>query len=458
MEGLEQDCVDPEGWTYALDFPYLKFPPPPGTGKCTLKHFVRRRRWYRVRVRTEPGLLRRRQQQAGAEDAEGTEEAAEDGPASAAGLDSDTPRSSYDTIGGARPESTELGFGVGRASSEAGGPGSAPHSGSFKSGSFKSAGTTPRALATSPPAAPSWLLGAATAAGLSSSPPSTVPPLPATRAGSSKAAGPVKQELVPAVSRRGGGGGRAGGAPGGAGKEDGRSVEMLASTNSWTSFQGAQTGGVDVAEGEVDSGPHHHGPNAAPPVPVAAAPAPPRVAPPVPASASSAQDRGSGGRRGAGTAAEGAQGVSRGSKELALAAAAALAEPGVCYGDPLGVSNPASPTEGAWGGGEAGSGSEAKPWSPQQQQQQRPGSGTAMGDSAVAMLVSGLTSTASAGESSGSAQLPPPSARTQKQKQKGAAAAPDLAAAAAGMGQGTGQGGKDNFSFGPPSGGSGGGG
>lgn len=44
-------CLPIRSWTYALDFNYLRYPCPAGGGKCTMKHFVRRRRWFRTRVR-----------------------------------------------------------------------------------------------------------------------------------------------------------------------------------------------------------------------------------------------------------------------------------------------------------------------------------------------------------------------------------------------------------------------
>ncbi|EFJ42345.1 hypothetical protein VOLCADRAFT_97625 [Volvox carteri f. nagariensis] len=53
LEGLDIEAVDADGWTYALDFYLLKYPPPPQGGKCSLKHFVRRRRYFRTRVRIE---------------------------------------------------------------------------------------------------------------------------------------------------------------------------------------------------------------------------------------------------------------------------------------------------------------------------------------------------------------------------------------------------------------------
>jgi len=57
LEGMDQEAVDENGWSYALDFNYLKYPHPPGGGKCTLKHFVRRRRWFRTRVREPLGSV-----------------------------------------------------------------------------------------------------------------------------------------------------------------------------------------------------------------------------------------------------------------------------------------------------------------------------------------------------------------------------------------------------------------
>ncbi|GFR46751.1 hypothetical protein Agub_g8376, partial [Astrephomene gubernaculifera] len=57
LEGLEVEAVDADGWTYALDFYLLRYPPPPQGGKCSLKHFVRRRRYFRTRVRESDGAL-----------------------------------------------------------------------------------------------------------------------------------------------------------------------------------------------------------------------------------------------------------------------------------------------------------------------------------------------------------------------------------------------------------------
>ncbi|KAG2431841.1 hypothetical protein HXX76_009334 [Chlamydomonas incerta] len=51
LDGTEVEAVDGDGWSYALDFYLLKYPPPPQAGKCSLKHFVRRRRLFRTRVR-----------------------------------------------------------------------------------------------------------------------------------------------------------------------------------------------------------------------------------------------------------------------------------------------------------------------------------------------------------------------------------------------------------------------
>lgn len=55
LEGYDQEAVDAEGWTYALDFYLLKYPPNQGNGKCSIKHFVRRRRYTRTRVCIDPG-------------------------------------------------------------------------------------------------------------------------------------------------------------------------------------------------------------------------------------------------------------------------------------------------------------------------------------------------------------------------------------------------------------------
>lgn len=164
MEGLERECVDENGWTYALDFNYLKYPPPPsesqaslmsamrmlapsvvcmklaggcvgrqrlmrscmpwllgfesellqrcagrlqpcdpllatsspptGGGKCTLKHFVRRRRWVRSRARIAserilpvplPQQMSKEDEEGQGEQQEGQEGAVEEAaPASAA--------------------------------------------------------------------------------------------------------------------------------------------------------------------------------------------------------------------------------------------------------------------------------------------------------------------------------------------------------------------------------------
>jgi hypothetical protein len=45
--------MDAEGWSYAVDFNWFTYPPPPGSGKMTYKSFVRRRRWVRTRERLE---------------------------------------------------------------------------------------------------------------------------------------------------------------------------------------------------------------------------------------------------------------------------------------------------------------------------------------------------------------------------------------------------------------------
>jgi hypothetical protein len=34
MDGVDEDAIDAEGWTYALDFYILKYPPPPGVRTC----------------------------------------------------------------------------------------------------------------------------------------------------------------------------------------------------------------------------------------------------------------------------------------------------------------------------------------------------------------------------------------------------------------------------------------
>jgi hypothetical protein len=33
LSGLASNSVDDEGWTYAVDFPWIKFPPAPDSGK-----------------------------------------------------------------------------------------------------------------------------------------------------------------------------------------------------------------------------------------------------------------------------------------------------------------------------------------------------------------------------------------------------------------------------------------
>ncbi|BDA46025.1 probable Tectonin beta-propeller repeat-containing protein 1 at N-terminal half [Coccomyxa sp. Obi] len=54
MTGHEDGCVDDEGWYYAVDFNWLKHPPPPGAGRFKrVRDYVRRRRWVRTRVRSE---------------------------------------------------------------------------------------------------------------------------------------------------------------------------------------------------------------------------------------------------------------------------------------------------------------------------------------------------------------------------------------------------------------------
>ncbi|KAL6764436.1 hypothetical protein V8C86DRAFT_3084254 [Haematococcus lacustris] len=63
MAGKEDACVDENGWSYALDFIYLTHPPPPNSGKRHMNHFVRRRRYFRTRVREVPGQLTPARQQ-----------------------------------------------------------------------------------------------------------------------------------------------------------------------------------------------------------------------------------------------------------------------------------------------------------------------------------------------------------------------------------------------------------
>lgn len=55
--GLLQSGCDLEGWTYGFDWPFLKWPPKPGSGTCTMSCFVRQRRWIRARKRVPPALL-----------------------------------------------------------------------------------------------------------------------------------------------------------------------------------------------------------------------------------------------------------------------------------------------------------------------------------------------------------------------------------------------------------------
>ncbi|KAK3257602.1 hypothetical protein CYMTET_33319, partial [Cymbomonas tetramitiformis] len=49
--------VDKQGWSYALDFIWMRWPPRKNTGVQSQGDFVRRRRWYRTRVRTSPRSL-----------------------------------------------------------------------------------------------------------------------------------------------------------------------------------------------------------------------------------------------------------------------------------------------------------------------------------------------------------------------------------------------------------------
>ncbi|KAK9856447.1 hypothetical protein WJX84_002649, partial [Apatococcus fuscideae] len=52
-----EEAVDADGWSYAVDFPWLRLPPAPGSGRQRkMQHFVRRRRWLRRRVRPSAGL------------------------------------------------------------------------------------------------------------------------------------------------------------------------------------------------------------------------------------------------------------------------------------------------------------------------------------------------------------------------------------------------------------------
>ncbi|PSC69312.1 hypothetical protein C2E20_7167 [Micractinium conductrix] len=47
------DACDADGWTYGLDFSYVRHPFQPGSGKKKMSDFVRRRRWLRTRVPLE---------------------------------------------------------------------------------------------------------------------------------------------------------------------------------------------------------------------------------------------------------------------------------------------------------------------------------------------------------------------------------------------------------------------
>eukprot|EP00884_Botryococcus_braunii_P007808 jgi/Botrbrau1/17028/Bobra.49_2s0084.1 len=52
ISGLAEGAVDEEGWTYAVDFNWVSWPPPSGSGTPRLmRDFVRKRRWVRTRVR-----------------------------------------------------------------------------------------------------------------------------------------------------------------------------------------------------------------------------------------------------------------------------------------------------------------------------------------------------------------------------------------------------------------------
>ena len=50
MRGAQTGAVDSQGWSYAVDFPFLHSPPLPGDGRESTLRCVRRRRWVRVRV------------------------------------------------------------------------------------------------------------------------------------------------------------------------------------------------------------------------------------------------------------------------------------------------------------------------------------------------------------------------------------------------------------------------
>ncbi|KAK9843301.1 hypothetical protein WJX74_010063 [Apatococcus lobatus] len=50
LAGASESAVDADGWSYAVDFPWLRLPPTQGSGRQRkMQHFVRRRRWLRVR-------------------------------------------------------------------------------------------------------------------------------------------------------------------------------------------------------------------------------------------------------------------------------------------------------------------------------------------------------------------------------------------------------------------------
>ena len=53
LSGVFADATDNEGWSYGMDFPNVKYPFPPGSGRKKLADFVRRRRWLRTRIPIE---------------------------------------------------------------------------------------------------------------------------------------------------------------------------------------------------------------------------------------------------------------------------------------------------------------------------------------------------------------------------------------------------------------------
>lgn len=51
-QGIADDAVDADGWSYATDFSWLRMPPAPNSGhRSKVRDFVRRRRWIRSRVK-----------------------------------------------------------------------------------------------------------------------------------------------------------------------------------------------------------------------------------------------------------------------------------------------------------------------------------------------------------------------------------------------------------------------